>query len=304
MTSQRPRDPTKGRVDWDRTRLPTFKKQKLTRREGDHVDATRSQSLVMHQLARDAEALLSRLAGVAHARVVASSHGIDAVHIVATDPAAARDLAGHVRSALLAGLATPVLASRIHVRVDDGGTRGEAPSNGGRHRQAPPPSRPAHRVRLLETASATHGPPHRRHAERPGDPAPDAEAPKQTINHTDRPRLVSVDIEKRADRRILCRVAVAHAAHVHSAEAIAVDLPGAAAQAAAQATVRALIDAGIPGLELNGLREVEIAGRDFVIVALRRTDTSRRLRSGSAPIIGSAERSAAEATVVAAHELI
>jgi hypothetical protein len=267
------------------------------------VEATRSQHHAMHQLAREAESLVRRLAGVAHARVVAGPRGIDAIHVVAHDPQAARGLAANVRSALLAGLATPILPARVHVRLaddardDDNGRAAPATA-------AADAARPAHRVRLLDTGNATRertpGPngPTRPAAPRPADPAPAG------IRAGDRPRLVSVDLEQRPDNRILCRVAIAYDAHVHSAEAVAVDLPGAAAQAAAQATVRALSDAGITGLELNGLREVEIAGREFVIVALRRNDSSRRLRSGSAPVIGSAERSAAEATVAAAHELI
>jgi hypothetical protein len=114
---------------------------------------------------------------------------------------------------------------------------------------------------------------------------------------------VAVDADRPGDGRVICRVSVAYGTHVHCAEAVAVDLPGSAAQAAAQAAVRALVDAGISAIELCGLREVEIAGRDYVLVALRRTEPFTRTRSGSAPIIGSAERSAAEATVAAACEL-
>jgi hypothetical protein len=118
-----------------------------------------------------------------------------------------------------------------------------------------------------------------------------------------RPRLVAVDAERPGGGRVICRVSIAFGTRVHRAEAIAVDLPGSAAQAAAQAAVRALSHASFTGIELCGLREVEIAGRDYVLVALRRTEPFTRTRSGSAPIIGSAERSAAEATVAAAHEL-
>ncbi len=49
---------------------------------------------------------------------------------------------------------------------------------------------------------------------------------------------------------------------------------------------------------------MEIAGRDYVVVALRQYDVYARTRSGSAPIIGSPERSAAEATVAAANAMI
>jgi hypothetical protein len=270
------------------------------------VDATRTQPFATPELAREAESLICRLAGVRHARVLSGPRGIDAIHVVASDHHVAPDLAARVRSALLAGIAAPVLPARIHVRVTDDAT---PHADAAAIVDAPPePSQPSHRVRLLENGhrgepQARHDPPH---AE---DPPHAGEWPRRAPSQaaagpTARPRLVAVDLERRQDGRVLCRVAIAFAAHVHSAAALAVDLPGAAAQAAAQAAVRALIDAGIAGLELNGLREVEIAGRYFVIVALRRTDTSRRLRSGSAPVIGSAERAAAEATVVAANELI
>ncbi|HSH46950.1 MAG TPA: hypothetical protein VK966_13980 [Longimicrobiales bacterium] len=114
-----------------------------------------------------------------------------------------------------------------------------------------------------------------------------------------------MDVQKQPDGRVTCRVSIAWNAHVHRAEAVAMDLPGAAAQAAAQSAVRALAAAGIHGLELNGLREVEIAGREYVLVALRRTEGgSVRLRSGSALIVGTPERSAAEATLAAANDLL
>jgi hypothetical protein len=264
------------------------------------VDATRTPPLASQELAREAESLVRRLAGVSHARVLHGARGIDAIHVVADDPDAAPALAARVRSALLAGLAAPVLPARIHVRVADGASR--TPERDLHGHADPTPRQNGHRIQLLENdlEDPTHTP-------QPASPdvrsQPDGDA-AIAAGPTARPRLVAVDLERRADGRVLCRVAIAFAAHVYSAAALAVDLPGAAAQAAAQATVRALLDAGIAGLELNGLREVEIAGRNFVIVALRRVDTSRRLRSGSAPIIGSAERAAAEATVVAANELI
>jgi hypothetical protein len=265
------------------------------------VDATRTQPLASQELAREAESLVRRLAGVSHAHVLHGARGIDAIHVVAEDPDTAPALAARVRSALLAGLATPVLPARIHVRVADNASR--TPETDVRGQADPTPRENGHRLRLLE--NAVEDPTHTRQPLRPEARSKLDGASAVADGPTSRPRLVAVDLERRADGRVLCRVAIAFSAHVFSAAALAVDLPGAAAQAAAQATVRALLDAGIAGLELNGLREVEIAGRYFVIVALRRIDTSRRLRSGSAPIIGSAaERAAAEATVVAANELI
>jgi hypothetical protein len=254
-------------------------------------------------LVQDAEALIRALSGVTHASVHGSDVGIDAIHVTA-DPDAAPHIAAHVRSALLAGLATPVTPSRIHVRVREDAEAG-----------------PRHRLRLLNGSlggnagqdladdttrrgTAVDGGPSRPASQlETGAPAPAEHEPSPAV-FTTRPRLVAVDVERPGDGRVRCRVAVAYGAQVHRADALAVDLPGAAAQAAAQAAVRALVDAGFAGLELSGLREVEIAGRDYVVVALRRSEIYTRVRSGSAPVIGAAERSAAEATVAAASEML
>ena len=291
------------------------------------LNGRRSQPMTSPHLVHDAESLIRSLDGVAHVRIMPGDSGIEAIHVTARDDDAARFMAGHVRSALLAGLATPVTAGRIHVRVDPDAAP-EAPQN----RDSPdsgedrPP--PRHRIRLLEQQDSgladgagdgrgdRSGAGHEPAAELAfGAASEEGDGKKLYSPHNTRrlesapspvrhPRLVAVDIDRPGDGRVLCRVAVAHASAVFRAEAVAVDLPGAAAQAAAQATVRALIDAGIEGLQLNGLREVEIAGHEYVIVALRREDNYRRHRSGSAPIIGSPERSAAQATVAAAVEML
>lgn len=249
---------------------------------------------VASDLAREAEGLLRSLVGVANARVIAGPRGVDAIHVVAVDHAVAPTLAARVRSALLAGLATPILPARIHVRVDDAARD---------HGDEPTVVEQTHRVRVVDHIEP-------RDADRLAPPTPGhATDPLRALRageprSTAGPRLVAVDLDRRDDGRILCRVSVAFQTRVHTDQALAVDLPGAAAHAAAQAAVRALIQAGIDGLELDGLRDVEIAGRSYALVALRRVDTSRRVRSGSAPILGSAERAAALATVMAAQELL
>jgi hypothetical protein len=264
-------------------------------------------------LSGEAETLVRALAGVTFARIDASRDGIEAIHVTARDADAARHMAAHVRSALLAGLATPVLPGRIHVRVADAGP---GPRDAAVEPPRPDPDPDRHRIRVLEEpgAQAAHDDSWAEAATAPTGAAAAAgetragpavaAAPDELHTVTGRPRLVAVDVDRPGDGRVLCRVAVAYQTRVHRAEAVAVDLPGAAAQAASQAAVRALIDAGIPGLELHGLREVEIAGRDYVLVALRQRDTFPRTRSGSVPIIGSPERSAAEATVAAANMII
>ena len=244
-------------------------------------------------IAGEAEALIRALRGVTHVRIRASGKGIDSIRVTAADDSAALHMAAHVRSALLAGLAAPITPGRIHVDVAETATpAATAPAT---H------TAPRDRIRLLhdDHAFADAAP---ADTTATADPHPDDDEPGEPPV-TARPRLVSVDASRPGDGRVVCRVAIAFDTRVHRAEAVAVDLPGAAAQAAAQAAVRALIDAGLSGLELSGLREVEIAGRDYVLVALRRAEPFARTRSGSAPIIGSAERSAAEATVDAARDM-
>lgn len=289
------------------------------------VDTRRREPRSDTDFARKAEALIRSLAGVVHAHVLPTDHGdpgIDAIHVVAADHDAAAHMTGHVRSALLAGLATPIVPSRIHVRTAPGtdGAHRDAPSDDARTGSLPDtagdatrPQRQAPvsrgRIRLIHAAERNEG--NRRQDAAPATAPTEgrtsqglAKAPGWTPPRRGA-RLVAVDVQKQPDGRVTCRVSIAWNAHVHRAEAVAMDLPGAAAQAAAQSAVRALAAAGIHGLELNGLREVEIAGREYVLVALRRTEGgSVRLRSGSALIVGTPERSAAEATLAAANDLL
>lgn len=272
---------------------------------------SQTQTVAGPQLLADAERLLRSLAGVVDARVHTSDSGIDAIHVEVTDPDRANVIAGHVRSALLAGLGTRVTPARIHVGVTGSGDTDSRDND--RHPVDPPPA-PQHRPRLVQESEAPRsnapGMGTAGAAETAGAAAaagangtsgqPDADA--QPV--TGRPRLVAVDLERHGDGRVLCSVTVAYGTNVHRADAVAVDLPGAAAQAAAQATVRALAAAGLDTLELDGLREVEIAGRQYVLVALRRKEHYTRVRSGSAPITGAPERAAATATVDAAGNLI
>ncbi|MDX1674183.1 MAG: hypothetical protein R3314_05200 [Longimicrobiales bacterium] len=241
---------------------------------------SQSRSVASPDLPGEAERLLRSLAGVVNARVHASESGIDAIHIEVDDAGNAETVAGHVRSALLAGFATPITPARIHVRVADADAH---VTEANQH----------HRLRLVQDSERDAPAPQPRQVARPAE----------DTSFVGRPRLVAVDLDRPEDGRVLCAVTIAFRTDVFRADAVAVDLPGAAAQAAAQATVRALTHAGLEGLELDGLREVEIAGRDYVLVALRRAQHYTRVRSGSAPITGAPERAAALATVEAARQL-
>jgi nucleotide-binding universal stress UspA family protein len=249
------------------------------------VDAARTRSTTHADLAHRAQALVRSLAGVTHAHVLVGPTGIDAIHVVAADHDVARALPANVRSALLAGLATSVRPARVTVRVPE---NDDAAARAGKAAQS---SVPNPRLRLLEgdvEGSAS-------------DPAPDSEP---GVPAADRARLVAVDLAHRDNGEVSCRTAIAWRSDLFHGEAAVADADAPAAQAAAQATIQALQHAGIDGLRLEGVVEIPIGGRAYMVVAVSRNDTGRRFRSGSAPCFRSPERGAAEATLVAAHELI
>ncbi len=266
----------------------------------ENVEGTTTKSMGTFNVSGEAEALIRCLTGVVHASVHAGIGGIEAIRVTAADEMSARAMPDRIRSALLAGLATPVLPGRIFVRTlpqtasdseqgdDAAATRSPGPCDRG--------------PRLVATSTLLGQDPATAAFPELGGIA--TEVMRRAPDYIARPHLVAVDLDRPGDGRVVCCVSVAYGAHVHRAEATAIDLPGAAAQAAAQATVGALVDAGLEGLELGGLREVEIAGRDYVLVALRRTDTCPRHRSGSALVLESPERAAARATVAAANEIL
>jgi hypothetical protein len=250
------------------------------------VAAAHTRPAANPDLARQAQALIRSLAGVASAHVLAGPAGIDSIHIIAEDHDSAENLPRNVRSALLAGLATSVRPARITVRVTD--LPGATPD----HDETATP-------RLVADAPAAADPqPH------DDDRADDRDAEHPPEYATERPRLVAVDVDRRPDGEVACRVAIAFQARLHHGAATATGGDATGPLAAARAALQALDRAGITGLDLEGVRQIDIGDRDYVVVAISRTDDARRFRSGSAPAFHSPERGAAEATIVAAHDLI
>jgi hypothetical protein len=239
------------------------------------VDAAHTRAAPNPELALRAQALIRSLAGVASARVTAGPAGIDAIHVVADDPRSVHALPGNVRSALLAGLATAVGPASITVQVL------------GQDEPTPQPD-----------ATATP---------RLGDDEHDNAAPADTaaatgfvgLHATDWPRLVAVDLERQPNGVATCRVTIVRDTTLHDGHATAAGTD-AHAHAAARATLRALERAGIAGLRLEGVRQIDIGQRDYVLVALSHTDDPRCHRSGSILCSLSTERGAAEATIIAA----
>jgi hypothetical protein len=259
------------------------------------VDAQRTRSPVDLELAHQAEALVRSLAGVTHARVQVGPRGIEAIHVIASDHDVASALAAHVRSALLAGLAAPVRPARITVRVADNASPHLEPSGQPDPEPRLPPSRGV-REALPDPEPDQPTP--------PAQPRETGEPEGQPQPRGTGPRLVAIDMETRGKSGAVCRVTIAHDARIFHGEASAGGRRGTTTDAAANAAIRALESAGIIGLALEGLRRIDIGERDYLIVALSRIDPARRVRSGSAPCFGSAERAAAEATVAAATELL
>ncbi|MEJ2436143.1 MAG: hypothetical protein P8Y53_24505, partial [Pseudolabrys sp.] len=113
------------------------------------------------------------------------------------------------------------------------------------------------------------------------------------------PRLVSLDIVRHASGSVACIVVVVVGTDVRRASVEALDLPGAAEHAAAQAILRAIGG----GLELEGVRHVEIAGRDYVVVAAREEEHGRK-RAAATLVAHSAAHAAADAATRVAHALM
>jgi hypothetical protein len=248
------------------------------------VDAARTRATPNPDLALQAQALIRSLSGVASAHVLAGPAGIDAIHVVAADQGYAESLPRNVRSALLAALATSVAPARIVVRLSGS----ETTRNG--HQDDSDPGDTLLRI-VGDRATAL-------------PPAPDALAHEADTATGHRARLVAVDVDRPDYGPAQVRVSIAWNAEIHHGDAIARATDASGADAAVRATLQAFDRAGLGGLRLEGLRQVELGDRDYFVVALSHQDDIKRYRSGSAPCSISPERTAVEATISAAHELV
>ena len=217
-----------------------------------------------------AEALICSLAGVVTARILTGDRddGLE-VYVVADDQVPHRQVARNIQSALLAHLGVRVDSQRISI------ASAHRPGANGK------PEAP---IGAAEPAYGAAG---------------DASAPQPD----DRPRLRldGLCIERAHPHRLRCRLAMACGDAVHQGEAEVIDGPGAPLEAAARAALdawRQISDDAAPAIELDGVRLVEIAGRPYVVAALRARDLrSTHYPSGAAAALDSMEVAAALAVI-------
>lgn len=210
-----------------------------------------------------AEALLRSITGVREARIDIGPAGeILDVRILADPDVPPRQVARNVQSALLVHLGILVDHRAVTVQVD-------------------PDTTP--RTRPRDTAT---------HATAPANPAPTAET------HA---TLESLELERLHPHRVRCRVTLNAEGRTLTGQAELMDRPGAGLDAAARTVLHALDTARTHApIEFEGVREVEIAGRPYVIAATR-TFHGRELRflAGAAAIDDTPEDAAALAALQA-----
>jgi len=266
---------------------------------------------------RRAEQLVRSLSGIADARIYDDGRGgIRSIDIMPRPDNTAGRAARNVQSALLAAFGTGVELDRIRVRPPQDPPRIDDPD------LSAPDAEPPYDAGtddLDEDAATFEDAEEEAPVVGPTPAAPDhtghgpsgngtgyARSVRLVVDddesHGDRragPRLVSLDIVRHASGSVGCIVAVVVGTEVRRASVEALDLPGAAEHAAAQAVVRAIGD----GLELEGVRHVEIAGRDYVVVAARDGLHGRR-RAAATLVARSVAHAAAAAATRAARALM
>lgn len=235
-----------------------------------------------------ATALLRALTGVKDARIEADTGGIRAILVTAEPGASARDVTRNVQSALLASLGLAVERAVVRVehaapqpvpalvpmaaaggpfRVANGNGHGHGESNGHGQATMPPPAAGVARPALTETAGAT----------------------------VRGAAIARLELEQRGAGRLACRVVLALAGRIAAGEAEGEDTAGGRLETAARAVIAASPAAGA---ELDGVRPVQLAGRNYVLVAVR-SWSGRELvyRAGTAVQEASPEAAAARAAL-------
>ncbi|MEJ2217398.1 MAG: hypothetical protein P8099_12370 [Gemmatimonadota bacterium] len=240
---------------------------------------------------RRAEHLVRSLSGIADAHVYDDGRGgIRAIDVEPHPDNTAARAARNVQSALLAAFGVAVDLDRIRVRPPDAS-----------HADAPADDEPADTDAPVEAAPAAARP-RNGNGTAPGEPeaaAVEADEADERDHRRAGPRLVSLDIVRHATGSVACIVAVVVGTDVRRASVEALDLPGAPEHAAAQAVIRAVG----AGLELEGVRHVDIAGLDYVIVAAREQLHGRR-RAAATLVTRGAAHAAANAATRAARALV
>lgn len=223
-----------------------------------------------------AERLLSSLAGILSARVVADRQGrIEEIHVLADPDLHPKQVVRNVESALRAGLGIEIdrrVVSVAQVRSGDGLPEGLAPAAAGASTAAAQP-RPG-------TAPATSG----------------------------RQRFIFVGFDARAStsHQTVCQVTLRRGPITFSGTGEGVATPLGRTTAAARAVFAALADArGLDDLALEGTALVEVHGRTYVLVAAHGlAGRSSVTLAGVAPLFRSPEEAAILASLQATNRWV
>ena len=282
-----------------------------------------------------ATALIRALTGVVDARVEADASGIRTIAVVVEPALSAWEITRNVQSALLASLGLAIDTAIVEVRrpqpeapapdeperlapdgpvervepvapVRNGRARslgaargnGKPAANGRPAANGKPASNGNGKAGWAAQANGksngkSNGKPH------PPVPGPGAAVPGAVASVAPGKKrgasVARVELETRPGGRVGCRVVVATSDRIAAGQAEGVDTPAGRLEAAARAVIGAT---GLAGLDIDAVRLVELAGRNYVIVAVRAWSGRELLyRAEVVAVDASPEAAAAEATL-------
>ena len=262
-----------------------------------------------------ATGLIRALTGVLDASVEGDAERIRSVTVVAEPALSPWEVTRNIQSALLASMGLPIERAIIEVRRPDGEpalARPEpaAASQVGAAPAAVQPATPAARGNGQRNASNTaangarivhNGKGNGQGAPANGKRVPGANgnghgaAAPVTLHGRPGPAVARLDLETRGTGRIVCRAVIATRDRIAVGEAEGPDTPAGRLEAAARAVLEA---APAAATELEAVREIELAGRRYVVVAVRRwSDRELAYKAEVAPVDTSPEAAAAHAAL-------
>lgn len=251
-----------------------------------------------------ATALIRALAGVVDATIEADGGDIRGIAVVADPALSAWEITRNVQSALLASLGLPIDMAIVEVRRP--GALERQPQEDAEEPKSETPRGVAGKTNGNGKAARPNGNGHPGPAPVNGNsnghapvPTPFASEPATAEGAPARGRsgasIARLELESRPGGRIGCRVVVATCDRISAGEANGMDTPAGRMDAAARAVVAA---SPLAGVDLDAVRLLELAGRKYVIAAVRSWSGRELLyRAEVAPVEASPEAAAAQATL-------
>ncbi len=254
-----------------------------------------------------ATALIRALKGVVDARVEMDATGIRTVAVVVEPPLSAWEITRNVQSALLASLGLTIDTAIVEVSRP-----GVEPSAADARAAVPEPAAPV-KTSPKNAPAASYG---KRSNDKSAVPVNGngksngkvkviealtppvvASAPAAPARRRQSASVARLELEVRGSGRMGCRVVVATSDRIAAGESDGLDTPSGRLEAVARAVVAA---SRIPGAALDAIRLVELAGRTYVIVAVRAWSGRDTIyRAEVAAVEASPEAAAASATLSA-----